>query len=186
MNVLTDTYVEKGVTKYKYSLLTLYVDDLIIIACLNLDLCNELEKSVAGKFKMRILGEINHILGTDVKVNIPYNTIHLSQEQYIKNTYNTFKEYGIYNKNTPVDSRVHLSKAMSLVPRYEEAKIMKEIPYRELIGSLLWIANGILHWKALLRVLGYLYATQKYCVKYMRSAALVDGRFRSRQWMALY
>ena len=51
MNVLTDTYVEKGVTKYKYSLVTLYVDDLIIIACLNLDLCNEHEKSVAGKFK---------------------------------------------------------------------------------------------------------------------------------------
>ena len=41
-----------------------------------------------------------------------------------------------------MDSRVHLSKAMSPVPGSEEAEIMKEIPYRELIGSLLWIANG--------------------------------------------
>ena len=29
-----------------------------------------------------------------------------------------------------MDSRVHLSKAMSPVPRYEEAEIMKEIPNR--------------------------------------------------------
>ena len=144
---------------------------------------------------MKILGEINHILGMDVKVNITYHTIHLSQEQYIKNTYNTFKEYGIYNYTTPMDSCVHLSKAMSPVPGYEEAEIKKEIPYRELIGSLLWIANGILHWKALLRVLGYVYATQKYCVKYKRNEAVVDGidargtlegRSCSRQWMALY
>ena len=113
-------------------------------------MCNELEKSFAGKFKIKILGEINHILGTDVKVNTPYHTIHLSQEQYIKNTYNTFKEYGIYNYTTPMDSCVHLSKAMSPVPRSEEVEIMKEIPYRRhlycwIIGSLLWIANGILH-----------------------------------------
>ena len=74
---------------------------------------------------MKILGEINHILGTDVKVNTPYNTIHLSQQQYIKNTYNTFKEYGIYNYTTPMDSRVHLSKAMSSAPRYEEDTLQR-------------------------------------------------------------
>ena len=94
-----------------------------------------------------------------------------------------------------MDSRVHLSKAMSPVPGSEEAEIMKEIPYRELSGSLLWIANGtrpdisyavstlakyttnpgMLHWKALLRVLGYLYATQEYCIKYKRNEAVVDG-----------
>ena len=94
-----------------------------------------------------------------------------------------------------MDSRVHLSKAMSSAPRYEEAEIMKKIPYKELIGSLRWIANGMLHWKALLRVLGYLYATQKDCVTYKRNEAVVDGidargtlegRSCSRQWMALY
>ena len=51
----TYTYVEKGVTKYKYSLVALYVDDLII-ACSNQDLCNELEKSFAGKFKNENIG----------------------------------------------------------------------------------------------------------------------------------
>ena len=45
----TDTYVEKVVTKYKHSLVALYVDDLII-ACSNQQLCNNLEKSFAKKF----------------------------------------------------------------------------------------------------------------------------------------
>jgi hypothetical protein len=78
-----------------------------------------------------------------------------------------------------MDSRVHLSKAMSPAPGSEDAEIMKEIPCRELIGSLLWIANGarpdisypvsalakyttnpgMLYWKDLLRVLGHLCAT---------------------------
>jgi Reverse transcriptase (RNA-dependent DNA polymerase) len=55
--------------------MALYVDDLII-ACSNQDLCNKLEKRFAGKFKMKILDKVNHILGMDVKVNVPYHTIH--------------------------------------------------------------------------------------------------------------
>ena len=78
----------------------------------------------------------------DVKVDIPEHTIHLSQQQYIKNNYNTFKEYGIYNYTTPMDPRAQLSKAMSPTPGSEEAEIMKEIPYRELIGTLLWVQMG--------------------------------------------
>jgi hypothetical protein len=164
----------------------LYVDDLII-ACSNQDLCNKLEKIFADKFKMKILDKINHFLRMDVKVNVTY------QQQYVKNTNNTFKEYGMYNYTTPMDSRVHLSKAMSPAPGSEDAEIMKEIPCRELIESLLWIANGtrpdisypvstlakyttnpgMLHWKDLLRVLGHLCATQEYCIKYKRNEAVV-------------
>jgi hypothetical protein len=91
---------------------------------------------------MKILGEISHIFGMDVKVDIPEHTIHLSQQQYISNNYNTFKEYGIYNYTTPMNPRAQLSKAMSPTPGSEEAEIMKEIPYRKLIGTLLWVANG--------------------------------------------
>ena len=77
---------------------------------------------------------------------------------------------------------------------------MKEIPYRELIDTLLWVSNGtrpdisyvvstlakyttnpgMLHWKALLRVLGYLYATQEYCIKYARNGSVVDGSVNAR------
>ena len=94
-----------------------------------------------------------------------------------------------------MDAREPPCKAMSPKPGFEEEDIMKEIPYRELIGTLLWVSNGtrpdisyavstlakyttnpgMLHWKALLRVLGYLYATQEYCIKYARNGSVVDG-----------
>ena len=113
----------------------------------------------------------------------------------MRNNYNNYKEYGIYNYTTPMDAREPPCKAMSPKPGFEEEVIMKEIPYRELIGTLLWASNGtrpdisyavstlakyttnpgILQWKALLRVLGYLYATQEYCIKYARNGSVVDG-----------
>ena len=75
-----------------------------------------------------------------------------------------------------MDSRVPYSKSQCPTADSEEAIRMKTLPYRELIGTLLWVANGTrpdieyavgtlakftnnpgeIHWKALLRVLGYL------------------------------
>jgi hypothetical protein len=34
---------------------------------------------------------------------------------------------------------------------------------------------GLVHWKELLRVLGYLYATKDYCIKYERNPEITDG-----------
>jgi Reverse transcriptase (RNA-dependent DNA polymerase) len=78
---------------------------------------------------------------------------------------------------------------------YSPVAKFTSIPYGELIGSLLWVANGtrpdvlfavntlakftsnpgLLHWKALLRVLGYLYATKDYWIKYQRNPEITDG-----------
>ena len=72
---------------------------------------------------------------------------------------------------------------------------MKYMPYRELIGTLLWVANGTrpdiayaagtlakftnnpgeIHWKALLRVLGYLSQSVDFCIKYQRNEDLDNG-----------
>ena len=72
---------------------------------------------------------------------------------------------------------------------------MLQMPYRELIGTLLWIANGTrpniafavttlakytsnpgeFHWQALLRVLGYLQATLHHCICYTRNQEQENG-----------
>ena len=72
---------------------------------------------------------------------------------------------------------------------------MLQMPYRELIGTLLWIANGTrpviayavttlakytsnpgeIHWQALLRVLGYLQATLHHCICYTRNEEQENG-----------
>ena len=90
--------------------------------------------------------------------------------------------------STPMDSRVPYTKSQCPAPESEEATRMKSMPYRELIGTLLWVANGTrpdityavgtlakftnnpgeIHWKALLRVLGYLSQSVDFCIKYQR------------------
>jgi hypothetical protein len=69
------------------------------------------------------------------------------------------------------------------------------MPYRELIGTLLWVADStrldvsfavitlakftskpeLVHWMTLLRVLRYLYATKDYCIKFERNPEITHG-----------
>jgi hypothetical protein len=85
-----------------------------------------------------------------------------------------------------MDSRVPFNKSKCPAPDSEEATIMKSMPYRELIGSLLWVANGTrpdianvvgtlakftnnpgaIHWKRLLRALGYLSQSVDFYIRY--------------------
>jgi hypothetical protein len=93
-----------------------------------------------------------------------------------------------------MDSKAQLSMSQCPTEGSAEASQMKNMPYWELIGSLLWVAYGIrpdvsftvntlakftsnpdlVHWKALLRVLGYLYATKDYCIKCERNPEMTD------------
>ena len=59
------------------------------------------------------------------------------------------RDYGKYRPNgalklysTPMDSRQPFYKGQSPEAGSEEALRMQSRPYRELIGTLLWIANG--------------------------------------------
>ena len=173
----------------KYSIVALYVDDLIL-ACSNIQMCKNLEKEFKKQYRMKVLGEIKHILGMDVEINPVTHVVHISQAEYIRKSIRDYKKYGPNGElklySTPMDSRQPFYKAQSPEATSEEAIRMKAIPYRELIGTLLWIANGTrpdisyavgtlakftnnpgeIHWKALLRVLGYLAKTIEYCIRY--------------------
>ena len=85
-----------------------------------------------------------------------------------------------------MDERQHYSKSQMPKAGSAEALQMATLPYRELIGSLLWVSNGtrpdvtypvntltmftsnpaLLHWRAALRILGFLNATKNYCIRY--------------------
>ena len=138
---------------------------------------------------MKILGEIKHILGMDVEIDSVTQLVHVSQAEYIRKSVRDYSKNGPNGElklySTPMDSGQPFYKAQSPVAGTEEALQMLSLPYRELIGTLLWIANRTrpdisyavdtlakytnspaeLRWKALLRVLGYLGKTLDYCIK---------------------
>ena len=103
-----------------------------------------------------------------------------------------------------MDERQHYSKSQMTKLGSAEALQMATLPYRELIGSLLWISNGtrpdvsypvntltkftsspgLIHWRAALRVLGFLNATRNYCNRYAQQIHL--NNISSRGFMKRY
>ena len=100
----------------------------------------------------------------------------MTQQQYIEASVKVFAKYGINEFQTPMEDRVQFSKSQKPKPGSPEALQVGTYPYRELIGTLLWVSNGtrpdatylvntlakfthnpgLIHWRASLRVLGYL------------------------------
>ena len=67
------------------------------------------------------------------------NTIYITQQQYIESIVELFRKYGISEFRTPMDERQHYSKSQMPKDCSAEAQQMATLPYRELIGSLLWV-----------------------------------------------
>jgi hypothetical protein len=111
------------------------------------------------------------------------NIIHINQQQYIEESVKVFSKYGISEYRTPMDDRAQYSRSQMSKPDSAEALQVATFLYRELIGTLLWISNGmrpdivfavntlakftsapgLVHWRAALRVLGFL---KHYCIRY--------------------
>ena len=84
----------------------------------------------------------------------------LSQSLYVKDILEKFKEYlpakgsTLNGAETPIDNKIRLHKKGATQLRYKQketeieagaVKCDASIPYREVVGSLLWLANGSRH-----------------------------------------
>ena len=135
---------------------------------------------------MKGLNAIKQLLGMGIFHDKIRNTIYITQQQYIERIVKSFCKHGISEFRPPMDERQHYSKTQMPKAGSAETLQMTTFPYRELIGSLLWVSNGtrpdvtysvntltkftsnpgLIHWRAALRVLGFLNATKNYCIRY--------------------
>ena len=157
-----------------FTMIALYVDDLIIAGS-NDHVIGEVKNTLRKKYKMKDLGLLNWVLGMEVIQDIPTHTIKLNQTTYIKQLLDKFDMTKCHAARTPMDSRSQLSKTMCSTTEGEKL-YMASIPYREAVGSLLWLANGTRpdiafavnqvarymdnpgpqHWEAIVRIIQYL------------------------------
>lgn len=156
--------------------LLLYVDDLLI--------CGENERAISKlklmlseRFHMKDLGKVNQYLGINIEYDANKKEMYLSQENYIT---------GLAMKYELEESRI-VETPMEINLKLEPAdKIDDKIKYRNLIGTLLYIANGTrpdisfsvnylsrfqqsyceTHYRYALRVLKYLYHTRSLKLNY--------------------
>lgn len=169
-----------GVYVYKNckAVLIYYVDDILLFSK-SRNCINEILSLIKNKFDIKILGKTQKLLGIEFLENNKQLFIH--QQTYINKLYNDYQSYDIKLSTLPISKNLKLSKR-DCPDTDIESKKMKSFPYRNLLGSLAFIANrtrpditfavnflsqyqenpGFKHWQALLRLLGYLKYTSHY------------------------
>ena len=178
-------------------IVAVYVDDIQIYGN-NEEWIQSFKSQLKVKWQMDDMGPLKWILGMEVKFHKGRTkndhklaAVSLSQEKAIDDLVRKFREpldevkktyvnrNDGYTADTPMAHGQQLSKVDAPEPGSPEQEAMKRIPYRSLVGGLLWITNsrpdiayalgsvcmhmanpGMTHWKAALRILAYLERTK--------------------------
>lgn len=157
-------------------ILAVYVDDILLFYN-NLHEIQRVKRELMSKFEMKDLGRANLFLGMRLKQE--NGCITVDQEEYIDNLLHRFRMEDCKTVSTPGVPGQHFTKP-------ECSKPDVKIPYRELIGSLMYlavctrpdIAHSVnymsqfsnyyeeIHWTATKRILRYLKGTKSMGLKY--------------------
>lgn len=163
------------------AILILYVDDFVIFGKTQ-SIIETIVKVLKKRFDIKMMGRTKTLLG--VEFNEEKNGLVLHQTPYIDIVGERFEKFKIPTTSLPIAKGVIFSK--SSCPATEaETKEMANLPYRSLLGCLMFIANrtrpdisyavnilsqfqsnpGMAHWDALLKLLGYVKGTKNYQLK---------------------
>jgi len=160
------------------------VDDLIIAGS-SKEITSRVKTCLKRRYAMKDLGDVDEILGCKVKVNSYLGTITIQQKKYTENILEKYLDKEVSWVDTPAVTKPILSKQNN--PANDtERNMMQGIPYREVIGSLLWLSLGTRpdityavsqvakfsadpgpeHWQAVIRILRYLHGTRSLGITY--------------------
>ncbi len=173
------------------AILLLYVDDVLIMTNSEKKL-KDTKIQLAEEFRMTDLGEPKKFLGIEIKRNMSKGTIFLNQRKFVENILKRFKATNMKPADTPMV--VYKNKNDEKVKQSEEFDL-SQIPYRQAIGSLLYLANGtrpdialavnILSrrqscytwndWLQIKRIFRYLAGTKDLGILYSGSKEIIEG-----------
>lgn len=161
----------------RFVIIVLYVDDMLIASNDERSL-NEIKRKLMKNFEVTDLGEPKMFLGIEIKRDRTARTMTLTQEEYINKILTKFGFNDSKQTQTPMVTKKNSD--------HESEQKTKAIPYREAIGSLLYLtgttrpdiafAVGYLsrfqenptldNWEKIKRIFRYLNGTQKLGLKY--------------------
>lgn len=110
--------------------LVLYVDDMLIVSN-HLQKLNALVDKMAQKFKMKDLGEVSRFMGLNVKRT--GDSLEVDQLHFVDKLISRFGMKDCNPVKTPMEVGLKLNKS---------DKSPTEKPYRELVGSLMYLTMG--------------------------------------------
>ena len=160
-------------------ILAVHVDDCMVTGSSTI-LVNKFKEEMNGKYKLTDLGPANWLLGIKISRDLTNKTISLSQHAYIEAIITRFNFDDLKPSSIPIDPSVPLSKSQS-PSKLEDVARMKNVPYREAVGSLMYAAMGTqpdivfatstvaqfsdnpgwIHWEAVKQIFCYLLGTKR-------------------------
>lgn len=163
-------------------IIAVYVDDLLIFYKHENEL-NELKVFLNASLKMKEIGEAKECIG--IQITKTFEVIELSQQKYIEQILKRFNMLDCKATKTPGNPNEKLSAKMVS----DENDLTGKVPYQELIGSLLYVAqitrpdiafcvNNVSrfnskhseeHWDAALHILRYLKGTSNYVLSFNKN-----------------
>ena len=162
-----------------YFLLVLYVDDLLG-ACECKRFLDKFWRKLSTVFKIRDMGTPTNFLGMEVSRDTANSCISLTQTKYIHELASKFHLPVELRPTTPIRSDFYSQLEKSI-----NTPIVTEMPYKELVGALIFVmvctrpdiafsvacltqyfsAPRALHWEQALRCLGYLMSTATFGIR---------------------
>lgn len=167
----------------EYTIMVIYVDDGLICSS-NPNVLTEIVDFLKTHFKVRSL-PANRFVGIDITRDRPNRTLSISQPDFIMSLLKRYNMEECFPVSIPANPIIRLTPSMS--PKTEEERqMMKKIPYRECIGSLMYLMGmtrpdialavnqasafvqdpGAEHWDAVKKIMAYLLKTINYGICY--------------------
>jgi hypothetical protein len=165
-------------------ILAVYVDDLLVLSK-DLIAVEKVKGLLHSEFEMVDFGEAESILGVQITRNRESGWLELDQRRYVQVVLDRFSMTNCRGVVTPLESNVKYSKNQEATTE-DEVKKMESVPYKEAIGSLMYLMvctrpdlaasiqvfakymqnPGEEHWQGVKRVFRYLKTTQDKCLRY--------------------
>lgn len=158
----------------------LYVDDLLV-GCLHEEDAEDVRRELGQHFTVKALGDVRYVFGMEVKYDKEKGSFGWDRSSLLSGWLKSFGRMTLTPRNpTVLDQDLHV----------EDGPVIAGVkPFRELIGSLLYVANatrpdisvavGVLsryleqpcekHWNAAIRILRYLKGASTSGIKFRRS-----------------
>ncbi|KAM2659837.1 hypothetical protein EV2_022338 [Malus domestica] len=127
----------KNLQDVSFIYLLIYVDDMLI-ALKNVEEIEKLKKQMKNEFEMKDLGKAKKILSMEITRDREKGLVSLNQRQYLEKL---IRKFGVHDSTKPVSTPLtpHFKLSSPQCPKTDKEKLqMKNIPYANLVGSLMY------------------------------------------------
>lgn len=102
----------------------------------------ETKRRLSSEFKLKMMGEPEKFLGIQIKRDKNNRILKMTQTEFIEALLKRFKLEHAQVSATPRKTNETIKKNLDKVRARTKLKLQKKIPFRQLVGALLYIANS--------------------------------------------